>query len=176
MDKMSFTCCFTGHRVIPASDIEELYRELERVLDILIRSGTTYFRTGGALGFDTLAALTILDRKNVDQRLKLELCVPCREQTNGWSDEDKRNYEYIMSRADKVTVLREQYTRGCMHERNRYMVDGSDYCVAYCTEERGGSAYTVGYARQMGVKVIDLALYMDRRKDRGNGGIPYIDA
>ena len=164
MDKMDFVCCFTGHRCIPPEEIKELYGELMRVLDILIRSGVTRFRTGGALGFDTLAALTVIDRRKNDPRLTLELCIPCEDQTDGWSEEDVAIYKYIRSEANKVTVLNEKYVRGCMHERNRYMVDGSHYCVAYCTRHKGGSAYTVNYAKAKGVKVVDLDLYMKNLK------------
>ena len=160
MEQINFICCFTGHRHIPTEEIRNLYRELERVLNILIKSGVTHFRTGGALGFDTLAALTVLDKRREDPSLTLELCVPCEDQTAGWSDEDMAIYKYIRSEADKVTVLHEKYVRGCMYERNRYMVDGSHYCVAYCNRHRSGSAYTVNYARSKGVKVVDLALYI----------------
>ena len=162
MENIKFICCFTGHRGIPSEELRELYCELERVLDILIRSGVTHFRTGGALGFDTLAALTVIDKRKNDPRLTLELCVPCESQTDGWSEEDVAIYKYIRSEADKVTVLHENYVKGCMYERNRYMVDGSHYCVAYCTRQRGGSAYTVNYARSKGVKVVDLDLYMKK--------------
>ncbi len=156
MEDIRFTCCFTGHRKIPACHIEELYRELDRVLEILIRSGVDSFRAGGALGFDTLAALTVLDKKEKYPHIKLELCIPCPEQTSRWGYEDRKNYEYIYRHADKVTVLNDRYTPHCMHERNRYMVDGSDYCVAYCTETRGGSRYTVDYAKKKGLRVINI--------------------
>ncbi len=156
MEDMRFTCCFTGHRQIPVEQMRQLHRELDRVLDILIRSGVDSFRVGGAIGFDTLAALTVLDKKEKHPNISLELCVPCRGQESKWSEENKRNYKYIYDRADKVTVLNEHYTPYCMHERNRYMVDGSDYCVAYCTEKKGGSAYTVAYAEKKNVKVINL--------------------
>lgn len=160
MEQMKFTCCFTGHRHIPREMMRDLYRELERVLDILIRSGVTDFRTGGALGFDTLAALTVLDKRKKDPRLTLELCLPCEDQTEGWREEDVAIYQYIRREADKVTVLNERYVQGCMHQRNRYMVDGSQYCVSFCTKTRGGSAYTVDYAKKNGVKVVDLALHI----------------
>ena len=160
MEQMNFTCCFTGHRQIPREEIRALYRELERVLDILIKSGVTHFRTGGALGFDTLAALTVLDKRKENSSLTLELCIPCEDQTSGWGDEDVAIYKYIRAEADRVTVLYEKYERGCMHERNRYMVNGSHYCVAYCNKPRGGSAYTVSYAESKGVKVVNLATYI----------------
>ena len=156
MEDLRFSCCFTGHRQIPVEHMKALYRELDRVLDILIRSGVDRFLAGGALGFDTLAALTVLDKKEKYPHIRLELCVPCRGQDSKWSEADKQNYRYIYENADKVTVLNENYTPYCMHQRNRYMVDNSDYCVAYCTESRGGSAYTVEYAQKSGIKVINL--------------------
>ena len=41
-------------------------------------------------------------------------------------------------------------------KRNRHLVDHSGVCVAYLTESRGGTAYTVDYARKNGVPVINL--------------------
>lgn len=160
MDAMNFICCFTGHRNIPREKMRDLHRELERVLDILIRSGVTVFRTGGALGFDTLAALTVLDRRDEDPKITLELYLPCEDQTRGWSADDVEIYRYIRAAADRVTVLHEKYVTGCMHERNRCLVDGSHYCIAYCERSDGGSAYTVEYAKKKDVKVVNLSDYI----------------
>ena len=44
-----------------------------------------------------------------------------------------------------------------MHKRNRHLVDHSSICVCYLTEDRGGTAYTVNYAKKQGLKVINLA-------------------
>ena len=55
------TCCFTGHRKIPEEEREQLARRLEATVEELIRAGVRYFVAGGALGFDTLAAQTILN-------------------------------------------------------------------------------------------------------------------
>ena len=38
-----------------------------------------------------------------------------------------------MRRANEVIYASEHYTRGCMQRRNRFMVDRSAVCVAYCT-------------------------------------------
>ena len=150
-------CCFTGHRSMVPEHVERLAEELSRAVGILISRGVFYFRAGGALGFDTLAALTVLDWKKKDPRVFLELCLPCRDQTRGWSEHDRAIYDDILSRADRITCLHETYVRGCMHERNRYMVDGSRYCIAYCHAPTGGSAYTVRYAEKKGVTVLNLA-------------------
>ena len=156
MNDGEFSCCFTGHRHIPAEKADEMLFQLNRTLDILIRSGVTLFRSGGAVGFDTVAALAVLEKKTQYPHISLEICVPCRDQASKWTSEEVAVYNQVLARADKVTVLNEKYTPYCMHQRNRYMVDGSDFCVAFLMSDRGGTAYTVDYAKKNGVKVINL--------------------
>ena len=52
----------------------------------------------------------------------------------------------------------QEYTKGCMHKRNRHLVDHSSVCVCYLTKKDGGTAYTVDYAERQGLEVINLAL------------------
>ena len=54
------TCCFTGHRDIPSTQRRVLVENLEETVRQLIGRGIRYFGAGGALGFDTLAAQTLL--------------------------------------------------------------------------------------------------------------------
>jgi uncharacterized phage-like protein YoqJ len=153
----NWICCFTGHRRIDGEAMQELSRLLDGVLDRLIADGVTVFRTGGAMGFDTLAALKVLERREHDPSLSLELCLPCRDQTHGWDARSREYYEYILTHADRVSYVQEAYTKGCMLARNRMLVDGSQFCIGYCTSERGGSAYTLDYAKKKGLRVINLA-------------------
>ena len=45
-----------------------------------------------------------------------------------------------------------------MIERNRYMVDHSDICNCYyCTDGKGGTAYTVRYAEKKEIPIVNLA-------------------
>lgn len=150
-------CCFTGHRKIADEVLVCLPKALDRLLDELIADGVTVFRAGGAMGFDTIAALKVLEKKKEHPYLRLELYLPCREQTRGWSDWNKMAYGYVMDRADSAVFVSEDYVRGCMHKRNRTMVDGADICVAYCVSVTGGTAYTVNYAKKKGGRVINLA-------------------
>lgn len=60
MDKRSFTCCFTGHRDLPAGQEEEIWRRVHTCLEPLLEEGVRYFGVGGALGFDTLVAEKLL--------------------------------------------------------------------------------------------------------------------
>lgn len=151
------TCCFTGHRKIPSGDIRRLSRRLKEEIEKLIDEGYCYFGAGGALGFDTLAAQTVLELKNEHPNIKLILVLPCVAQTRGWSESDVMIYEQIKTSADKYVYTSENYFRGCMQKRNRHLVDNSSACICYLTEESGGTAYTVNYAKSKGLTVKNVA-------------------
>ena len=154
--EMSKICCFTGHRKISREDMLRLPEILDKILESLIWQGVSTFRAGGAIGFDTVAALTVLEKKTVHPEITLELELPCKDQTNGWGESDKRAYEYILSRADKISYICEKYRKGCMLERNRRLVGGADFCVAFCSSDSGGSAYTLNHAKEKGLTVINI--------------------
>lgn len=131
------TCCFTGHRDISPAEYETIKAHLRTELCALVEKGVTYFGAGGARGFDTLAAQTVLDIKKTYPHIKLILVLPCPDQTKGWRKEDVGLYNDIRQQADKVRVLSPTYYPGCMHARNRHMVDHAAYCVAYCRRASG---------------------------------------
>ena len=149
------TVCFTGHRKIPPEKLETVTRRLKETLIELIGKGYLYFGAGGALGFDTLAAQTVLDLKTDFPQIKLILVLPCLSQADNWGVVDKRIYEQIKEKADKIVYTSREYTKGCMHKRNRHLVDNSSVCVCYMTESTGGTAYTVNYAESKGLLVIN---------------------
>ena len=151
------TCCFSGHRDIDAKAINEVKRRLRYTLTDLISKGYRYFGAGGARGFDTLAAFAVLELKKVYPHIRLILVYPCKDQTKGWNDDDKKKYEYLKSHCDKYVYVSEEYTKGCMHKRNRRLADNSSVCVCYLNKQSGGTAYTVNYAKQNGLRIINIA-------------------
>lgn len=151
------TACFTGHRKIPPEKKSEISRRLKTTLIRLIEEGYVCFGAGGALGFDTLAAQCVLSLKNQHPHIKLILVLPCITQTKGWSKDDIAVYEEIKSQADKVVYTSHDYFQGCMFKRNRHLVNGSSVCIAYLTQEKGGTAYTVNYAKEHGLTVLNIA-------------------
>ena len=151
------TCCFTGHRKIPLDQLESVTQRLRDAVIASIKDGYLYFGAGGALGFDTLAAQTVLALKKDYPQIKLNLVLPCKTQTRGWMQADIEEYERIMAAADKVTYTSDEYIRGCMHKRNRHLVDHSSLCICYLTERSGGTAYTVDYALKKGLRVVNVA-------------------
>lgn len=151
------TCCFTGHRVIPKEEITTTQSKLEKVVVCLIEQGYCFFGSGGALGFDTMAAQTILKLKKRYSQIRLILILPCKNQTKDWTPDDIAIYNDIMVQADKVVYTSESYYNGCMQKRNRHLVDCSSTCIAYCTKSTGGTAYTVNYAHKHKIPVIQLS-------------------
>ena len=125
------TCCFTGHRQLLSEERAEIGTMLESVITALYQKGIRYYGAGGALGFDCLAAQTVLKLKSSYPSIKLILVLPCLTQTRGWRPEDIDEYERIKAQADKVVYTAQQYTPGCMHKRNRHLVDNSSVCVCY---------------------------------------------
>ena len=153
---MKKTCCFTGHRNIKKSLISEVKKELEQTLRNLINEGFDVFRAGGALGFDTLAAQTVLELKKEYPTIRLILDLPCRNQSAKWKDKDVKIYESIKSNADEVNYISEEYTENCMKNRNHYLVDNSSICICYKNTNIGGTAYTVRYAESKGLIIINI--------------------
>ena len=127
------------------------------VLRLVREEGFTRFLSGGALGFDTLAAETVLEISEDYPHVELVIVRPCEDQTRGWSAKDTTRYEAILARASEVVTLAPAYHPGCMQARNRYLVEHSAVCICYLTERAGGTAYTVRYAASRGLPVVNLA-------------------
>lgn len=151
------TCCFTGHRKIPPAQYRSIAKRLEKTVKKLVLEGFACFEAGGALGFDTMAAQVVIKLRKKYPHIKLLLALPCLSQTQGWGENDKEIYEQIKTQADEVIYTSREYTKDCMFKRNRYLVDTSSICVCYLTEDKGGTAYTIQYARERGVSVINIA-------------------
>ena len=66
-------------------------------------------------------------------------------------------YKDILALADEVRYVCESYCTGCMHLRNKVMVDNSRVLIAYHTDSRGGTAYTVSYAKEKKREIINVA-------------------
>lgn len=80
--------------------------------------------------------------------------MPCKEQTRGWSEEDKIQYAEVLHCTDKIVYAAKRYFNDCMQKRNRHMVGNSQYCVCYLKKNTGGIAYAVYYAEQKQLKMI----------------------
>lgn len=153
------TVCFTGHRRIPADKVREVSRNLESIMFDLYDRGARIFKTGGAVGFDAMAAQEVLNMKYRfgDGNVHLYLCLPAPSQDLKYSKEQREEYRYILERSDGVTYASDVCDTESYYARNRYLVKNSDVCVAYCTQRRGGTYYTCKQALLSGVEFINIA-------------------
>lgn len=147
---ISNTCFFTGHRFIPGDSRAELRNKVKKLcIELITDKNVTHFITGGALGFDTLAALTIIELKEKYPEIKLHLYLPCTNQPEKWNAYDRKIWDSIKALADDyIYVTNSEYIAGCMQLRNKAMVDSSAYGIAYCTRNFGGTASTIKYAKE----------------------------
>lgn len=153
------TAFFTGHRKLSPQEVSFASSELEAIMRRLItQHNVGVFRAGGALGFDTLAAFSTLGLKREFPHIRLELFLSCPNQTRWWKDEDVAVYDRIMEMADGVNFVSPTYFGGCMQLRDRRMAENSDLGIAFLRRgvTEGGTRYTVGFARSIGIKVYNL--------------------
>lgn len=150
--KRDDTCCFTGHRRFRPGEAAKVQTRLEEIMERLITCrGVRYFGAGGALGFDTMAAETVLRFRNRYPEIRLILVLPCPEQADRWPAADRAVYERHKRLADRLIYIAPHYCRGCMQARNRRLVEHSAWCISYQYASAGGTAYTVEYARGKGL-------------------------
>ena len=158
MDHPRARCvCFTGHRVL-ASDQDFLRLRLELAIADLAEQGFGWFLSGMALGFDLLAAETVL---RLSRRLEIGLVAvlpcPATGYTSAWPQEQRRRLVAVCEEAGELVLVSPGYHERCMQDRNQYLVDHSAYVLACLERDSGGTAQTVHFARQQGLQVRNLA-------------------
>ena len=133
MDK-SKTCFFTGHRKIAQSKIEIVKAQLaENIEKMIAEYGVNTFIDGGALGFDTIAAETVIEMREKYQNIKLVMYLPCYGQSKMWKESEQFRYRMVLSKADKIIYITESvYTDDCMKLRNLKMINHFVLHFALC--------------------------------------------
>ena len=154
-------CSFTGHRVIEKRVLPHLEELLCRAIEYVYGEGCRNFYSGGALGFDMLAAKTVLKMKYKFPGMKLFIVAPCRDQSEHWQYSQRNMYDYILASADEVIYTSDDYSASCMKKRNSYLADVSDVMIAYSGRSNSGSAQTVRMAQAKSIKVFNLYKTLD---------------
>ncbi len=149
------TCCFSGHRNI--KDKDAVSERIYSAISSLYQRGITHFISGMAVGFDMLAARQVIRLRSEHSEVRLICALPGRDQTVLWDEGSMIAYKTITEMADEVINIDMWSGRDALLKRDRYMVDNSEHIVAYLARERGGTFYTVNYARKKGLNIINLA-------------------
>ena len=155
------SACFTGHRSLSGDThnlADRLYSFIEQGI---IHLGLTDFFCGGAIGWDTLAALTVLRLKEAYPQIKLHLVLPCSnaEQTAKWTEAQRNEFYRILGLADEVEYTSERYYNGCMKVRNARLVEcATERCYCFWNPKRTttGTYQTIRMAKQRGIMVVNF--------------------
>ena len=156
MDLSAQTCCFTGHRILSAHEKARIPAKLDSILPPLIEQEICAFWLGGALGFDTLVTEHLLTLKRQFPQLVICLALPFDGYRNRWSEIQKNRAANIDAQADHIIYCSHTPSKSAFLQRNRYMVDRSCYCIAYCNRSTGGTAYALRYAQRKGLIIQNL--------------------
>jgi len=162
----NITCCFTGHRKLPPGSLLEIRQRTREEIRKAYFSGYRRFLCGGALGYDTVCAQEVLRMRQLYSDIKLILVYPCLGQDARWQEKDREIYKRIYDECDECYCMSEKYTQGCMHLRNRAMVNESSLVIAYLTNDNGGTAYHYNYARKQGVRTVNVATVTGGQNER----------
>ncbi len=152
----SKTAAFTGHRCINA-DVSILKNELTHIISEQYHNGFRVFITGGAVGFDLLAAEVILELQQEFMDIQLFCAVPYAGHHQYFREEDKQRYIAIADKAKCNIILSSCYFDGCFLHRNDYMIENCSLLIAcYGQLVRSGTGYTVRRAEKNNIPIINL--------------------
>ena len=159
----NWAVCFTGHRPqkLPWGFNEKDERcqkmRIKAIIEIedAVQKGYHTFYCGMALGFDMICAEIVLELKKKYPHIKLIGALPCRNQTERWTDQKQIDrYNYLITQLDDIRCIYDIYEDGCLLERNRFMINNSSLVIALFNGLSGGTKSTIGYAKKQGKEII----------------------
>ncbi len=155
----SQTACFTGHRNIENLNSSQLTAAIIKIVRELVEMGIYRFYSGGAVGFDLVAASAIISLKNEIPHLKLIFALPFKNHFTRWSQKDKILFSKLSAFADEIVYVTDSKVKFAPILRNRYMIDRSSVCIYYLRRKTGGTHHTVQYAKRKGLSLIPVDYY-----------------
>lgn len=151
-----YTCSFTGYRPSKLSfDFNKsdeaycrLYDVIKEEIISLAEKGIKYFQTGMALGIDLMCGEIVLElKKDID--INLFCIIPCKNQCIGWANDGISLYNKLINNSSGVIYTSSKdYFKGCMMQRNRFLVDTAEYILAVYDGQKGGTMSTIEYAKK----------------------------
>lgn len=137
-------CTFFGHRDCPSSIKEKLHEEIER---LICHHGVDTFYIGTQGSFDRMAYAALVELREQYQHIRIY-----------------RVLAYMPKPGDNDTAdiivpegIENAYPRYAIVRRNNWMIDHSDYVIAYVTRSFGGAYQSVESAGKMGKKIISVS-------------------
>lgn len=149
------TCTFAGHARVYEAQVESRVRA---ALEELLQMDDAFcFLSGGMGAFDRLCEGLVLEAKKLhpQKRIQLLLVLPYMPRN---LNVHRRYYD---ERYDEIVLPAELDGRGyksSIPRRNRWMVDRSEYMIAYVWDTTGNSYKTLRYAQRKHLTIWNVAL------------------
>lgn len=147
-------CTFAGHREVYQANISEM---LDEAISKIINTDDSFrFLVGGMGEFDGMCSSAVrrAKRKYPNTEIRLELVLPYLTQ------ELNDNKLYYETSFDDVVIpieLAGVHYKSAITKRNRWMVEQSDWLIAFVYRDFGGAYTTLHYAEKKGLQIINLA-------------------
>ncbi len=145
-------CCFAGHRKI-TDDIEIIKEKLKKeIISLIENHNVTTFYNGGKGDFDWLCAHTVDDLKKDYPFISSQLVL-------AYIPKEKNKYAYTLKIFDSMIYPKMEKTppRFAIIKRNQWMINDSNFLIAYVKNHFGGAYKTLQYAeRKKNIKIISL--------------------
>jgi len=147
-------CTFAGHREVYQANISEM---LDKAISKIINTDDNFrFLVGGMGEFDGICSSAVrrAKRKYPNKEIRLELVLPY------LTHELNENKLYYETSFDDVVIpieLAGVHYKSAITKRNRWMVEQSDWLIAFIYRDFGGAYTTLRYAEKKGLQIINLA-------------------
>ncbi len=161
----SLSVCFSGYRpqkfdfplINGNQQFEQLKINLKHIIVDLIEKGYETFYIGMAEGFDIVAGEILIECENqLEKKLNIQCVLPYLDFFDTFNDDWAQRGSYLIDEINKVKIINMEYKQGIFYERNRFMVDNSDVLVCFFDGKKGGTKYTLDYAKKNNLEIINI--------------------
>ena len=148
------TCCFAGHSNILNKD-EVKIKLKKKIINLIEKENATTFYSGDKGDFDLLCAKTLKEFKNYYPYIKSYLIL-------SYIPKEKDAYKSLLySEIFDESIypdIEKTPPRFAIVKRNEWMINNSDFLIAYVEHNWGGAAKTLEYAKKKKhIKTINIA-------------------
>ena len=141
-------CMFCGHRNV--TDKEKMKKIVtEIIIDLIENKGVDVFLCGGMGDFDDICSQCVGDLKVRYHHIKQYLIIPYMTRKF-----EESSYKYFMFNDVIKPDLGNVHPKAAIVKRNQWMVDKSEYIVAFVQREFGGAFNTLKYGIEEGKKIV----------------------
>jgi uncharacterized phage-like protein YoqJ len=162
------TACFSGHRPgrfpyarfsTEQSDFQKFKDKVTANLIQAVEAGYEIFVCGLASGFDLVAGEALIDLKASGKQYgHIQLLAALPHPSHGFGKPWNILHELVRKNAKTEVVIAQTASKRSYLARNKFMVNQSSLLICYYDgKEGGGTGYTVRYAEEKGLTIVNLA-------------------